>query len=657
MHSRLLTPTNGLVGLVVLLPVAFVLSVVSMGGSARAAVGDELPDLVQGPPTNISFDTATIPGRRLLRYRSQVMNVGTGAFEIHGSRKSTEPTMSTVVQRIYQTAGGFRDVPTVAQMLYETADGHNHWHTQDLIAGQLDNLSNGAKKVAVSAKHGFCFLDSQPSDLTLSGAPSSPVYGGCGGQNSTAVTTGISVGWADVYSANFIYQWIDITDLGSGNYRLVETADPSNWFAEVDETNNSTTVDIHIPPATSNPPSVTLDNPVNGSTTTAATPTFSGSASNSSTASPTVTVNVYGGSSSSGTPLRTLSTTRAGDGSYAVTSATPLPDGTYTAQAEQQTVYASDGFSRTVPGSTSWGTADRGGGWSSFFSTTGTAYRVDGNAAQITRTASGTFAQVLSSFTKSSADVDSSVRVAWDRAATSTADLAPLILLTRFANGQNYYQGKLSQTAGGALDLSIAKTIGGSQTTIAGPIRVAASYTLNSFWRVRFAAIGAGLRIRAWPDGTSEPQSWGLTATDTSLTGSGGVGIRTSGTAVGTVISYDDFIAAGGTGYSSANTFTVAAGGEPPPTTPPVDITTTSLPDGANKKAYSATLTATGGTTPYSWSIVSGTLPPGVSLASSTGRLSGKCNKVGVYSFTVGVSDTSSPIGRTSKALSIRVVR
>ena len=51
---------------------------------------------------------------------------------------------------------------------------------------------------------------------------------------------------------------------------------------------------------------------------------------------------------------------------------------------------------------------------------------------------------------------------------------------------------------------------------------------------------------------------------------------------------------------------------EPPPT-----ITTTTLPSGSINGAYSATVNATGGVPPFVWSVSSGTLPPGLSLAAS----------------------------------------
>ena len=66
-------------------------------------------------------------------------------------------------------------------------------------------------------------------------------------------------------------------------------------------------------------------------------------------------------------------------------------------------------------------------------------------------------------------------------------------------------------------------------------------------------------------------------------------------------------------------------------------ITTTTLPGGTVGTAYSQTLAATGGITPYSWSISSGTLPAGLSIGSSTGLISGTPTTPGTSNFTVRV--------------------
>ena len=57
---------------------------------------------------------------------------------------------------------------------------------------------------------------------------------------------GLSVGWGDEYPWHLFEQEIDITDLPEGRYRLRATADPFDWFDELDETNNEVVVDIQL---------------------------------------------------------------------------------------------------------------------------------------------------------------------------------------------------------------------------------------------------------------------------------------------------------------------------------------------------------------------------------------------------------------------------
>jgi Putative Ig domain len=83
-----------------------------------------------------------------------------------------------------------------------------------------------------------------------------------------------------------------------------------------------------------------------------------------------------------------------------------------------------------------------------------------------------------------------------------------------------------------------------------------------------------------------------------------------------------------------------------------VVISTTAPPSGTVGTAYSTTLTASGGTTPYSWTLASGTLPVGLSL-SKGGTISGTPTAVGVYNFTVQVTDSSSPVQTAIMPLSI----
>jgi hypothetical protein len=66
---------------------------------------------------------------------------------------------------------------------------------------------------------------------------------------------------------------------------------------------------------------------------------------------------------------------------------------------------------------------------------------------------------------------------------------------------------------------------------------------------------------------------------------------------------------------------------------------TTTLPDAVEFQTYSQQLVATGGNTPYNWSVSAGTLPAGITLTSQ-GLLSGVPSASGAFSFTVQVVDS-----------------
>ncbi len=91
----------------------------------------------------------------------------------------------------------------------------------------------------------------------------------------------------------------------------------------------------------------------------------------------------------------------------------------------------------------------------------------------------------------------------------------------------------------------------------------------------------------------------------------------------------------------------------PPKSTTSLTITTTALSAGQLQISYQQTLQAAGGITPYTWSITTGSLPPGLTLASSTGQISGKPTQAGTFSFTVQVADSSRLTASKAFSLSI----
>lgn len=86
----------------------------------------------------------------------------------------------------------------------------------------------------------------------------------------------------------------------------------------------------------------------------------------------------------------------------------------------------------------------------------------------------------------------------------------------------------------------------------------------------------------------------------------------------------------------------------------PLVITSPStLPSGTVGTAYAVGVFADGGTTPYSWALVTGALPPGLALQASPGRIQGTPTTTGTFQFTLRVSDSAGQ--STTGAFSITI--
>jgi hypothetical protein len=83
-----------------------------------------------------------------------------------------------------------------------------------------------------------------------------------------------------------------------------------------------------------------------------------------------------------------------------------------------------------------------------------------------------------------------------------------------------------------------------------------------------------------------------------------------------------------------------------------VAITTTSLPNGTVKTAYSTAVKATGGCTPYKWAIASGALPAGVttkvSSTTTSLNLGGTPTTAATNSFAVKVTGCGGAVSQVS---------
>jgi hypothetical protein len=83
-------------------------------------------------------------------------------------------------------------------------------------------------------------------------------------------------------------------------------------------------------------------------------------------------------------------------------------------------------------------------------------------------------------------------------------------------------------------------------------------------------------------------------------------------------------------------------------------ITAAPMVDGTAGVLYTVQFLASGGVTPYAWSVASGSIPTGLSLNTTTGLLSGTPTTPGTYAFTIAVTDQNGQ--KDSAAYTIKIV-
>ncbi len=213
---------------------------------AGSLARDLLPDMKMA--RLYGFDLVTTASERTrLRFGTIGWNVGEGPLEARGRRADPSDGLMQVKQRIRRSDGTWRSRSTPATM-FHNGDGHDHWHIRQFMLlnlyqpGEQDGDAYGLRKL------GYCLLDSTRKPRPPAGTPGSPVYGAeaCGRADDMSIRMGLSVGYGDDYPPAFAHQWMDVTGLKPGVYRMCSTVDPLSDFLEQREDNNQRWTDLRI---------------------------------------------------------------------------------------------------------------------------------------------------------------------------------------------------------------------------------------------------------------------------------------------------------------------------------------------------------------------------------------------------------------------------
>ncbi len=225
----------------------------SSGVSAAGATHAELlPNLV-----TMRFEDLQVvvsAGVKRLRFSNTVGNRGPGALELFPVKEDCDgdgvysddraayqrPFIDTDDDGVFDRDVDAPGAPVAVGCFFFHGE-HDHWHLEDFARYELRVRVSTGERVALARKVSFCVRDSLAA-FDVPGQPATVYYGDC----HRSSTTGMSVGWADIYQGSLPGQSLNVTGLPDGRYCLVSTADPHGRLSETDQTDNVQTLRLRL---------------------------------------------------------------------------------------------------------------------------------------------------------------------------------------------------------------------------------------------------------------------------------------------------------------------------------------------------------------------------------------------------------------------------
>jgi hypothetical protein len=196
-----------------------------------------------------------------------------------------------------------------------------------------------------------------------------------------------------------------------------------------------------------------------------------------------------------------------------------------------------DSFTRTS--ASSWGTTDTGQAWTTAGGSA-SDFAVAAGVGTHTLTSVDVSRRVFTDITYPGCDLYGSVTT------SAAATGAPIYagLTARYIDIDNLYMARLAFSTANVLTMAIVRRVAGAESVLGSSV-LSYTYTPGAFFRIRFQAMGARLRAKAWPvaDVVETPE-WQVTVADGTHSSATSVGVRSilevGNTNVSPVVSFDD---------------------------------------------------------------------------------------------------------------------
>jgi Lysyl oxidase len=210
------------------------------------------PDFRVGPAADLYVEHrgSSGDGRTLLHSANDIRSRGRGPIELRGQRYKRNWMRAN--QAIYRVGGGASIFRTEAKLHFYNVGyqwGGSYWKMHDPLSMEiwtLDDQRQPLQRVRKGPKVFYCLRDLQRT-RAMNRSPAHFVYPGCSQDpGRKRIRLGTSVGWSDIYPAEYDRQWVNVSGL-RGCFAFVMRVDPENLLFESNERNNRSTRIIRLP--------------------------------------------------------------------------------------------------------------------------------------------------------------------------------------------------------------------------------------------------------------------------------------------------------------------------------------------------------------------------------------------------------------------------